>query len=60
MTYVERGGIVGIYSSGVNMTLKVWFTPMETTLKFEVDHFQLSHQNIKFKHVVGISYCQSY
>ena len=23
--------IVGIYSSGVKMTLKVWFTPMETS-----------------------------
>ena len=31
MTQEERGGIVGIYSSGVKMTLKVWFTPMKTT-----------------------------
>ena len=30
MTYEERGGIVGIYSSGVKMTLKVRKAPMET------------------------------
>ena len=31
MTWDERGGIVGIYSSGVKMTLKVRLTPMKTT-----------------------------
>ena len=28
----ERGGIVGTYSSGVKMTLKVRITPMEPTI----------------------------
>ena len=28
---MERGGIVGIYSSGVKITLIVRITPMETT-----------------------------
>ena len=32
MSLVERAGIVGTYSSGVKMTLKVKITPMETTL----------------------------
>ena len=31
MTQEERGDIVGIYSSGVKMTLKVGLVPMETT-----------------------------
>ena len=31
MTQEEGGGIVGIYSSGVKMTLKVGLVPMETT-----------------------------
>ena len=31
MTWEERGGIVGIYSSGVKTTLKVRIAPMETT-----------------------------
>ena len=33
MTYVECGGIVGIYSSGTKMTWKAWNGPLETTTK---------------------------
>ena len=32
MRYVERGGTIGTYSSGVKMTLKVRITPMETII----------------------------
>ena len=32
MTQEGRGGILGIYSSGVKTALKVWSTPMETTI----------------------------
>ena len=31
MTLEERGGMFGIYSSGVKMTLKVRIKPIETT-----------------------------
>ena len=31
-TQEERGGILGIYFSGVKMTLKVRIAPMETTV----------------------------
>ena len=35
MTLDERGGILGIYSSGVKMTLKATKAPMETTHSYQ-------------------------
>ena len=42
MTSQERGGIVGTYSSGVKMTLKVRIAPMETNLKHFAHPFILN------------------
>ena len=41
MTEDERGGMVGIFSSGVKTTLKVRTTPMETTSFLEVNTLEL-------------------
>ena len=58
MTQDNRGGIVGTYSSGVKMTLKVLFTPMETTVTS--NYLKLSeYKNVKkYNQFVSFSFFQ--
>ena len=48
MTYGERGGIVGIFSYGTNLTLKVGLIPMETTIFSPIVSFANSAKNLFF------------
>ena len=43
---------VGIYSSGIKMTLKVWFTPMETTRTIQISAF---FSDLRFVYVTNWS-----